>query len=80
MNNEIISLPITGWELHTVPALDALLITVSYLANKTQRPEDAEARTFAIHTVQARELAQQILLRCTQPGMSSPPGAGLPKH
>jgi len=80
MTQEIVSLPITGWELRTVPTLDAMLITLSYLTNSLQSQEDAEVRTFAIHSAQARELAQRILSLCDQQEDSAPQGAGLPKH
>ena len=60
--NEIPTLPITGWELKTVPEYDALLISFSYLANMLQTPDQAQTdRTYVIHRAQAVELAQKIL-------------------
>lgn len=80
MNDHIETLPVSGWDLRTAPALDAILITIHYLTHPTQRMEDAEERTFVLHTAQARELAQRILAQCETQGDGKRHGAGLPKH
>jgi hypothetical protein len=80
MNEEIITLAVTEWELRSAPALGAMLITIQYLTNPMQRPEDAEERTFVLHATQARELAERILVQCTTLESGEPQGTGLPKH
>ena len=80
MNEEIATLPVAGWELRGAPALNAMLITIQYLTHPMQKPEDAEERTFVLHTQQARELAQRILALCEQLENREPQGSGLPKH
>lgn len=76
----IVALPVAGWELRTVPALDALLITISFLATPMDRPQDVQARTFALHRTQARELAQRILSTLGRPETDEPPGSPPAPH
>lgn len=81
MTEAIATLPIAGWELKTVPALDALLISFSYLAHATQTPEEAVTdRTYILHTALAREFAQRILAALDRMESGPPQGTGLPKH
>jgi len=81
MAEEIATLPIAGWELKTVPALDALLITFSYLSHPTQTPAEAVTdRTYILHSALAREFAQRILAALDRMESGVPHGSGLPKH
>jgi len=81
MNKEINTLPIAGWELKTVPALDALLISFSYLSHATQTPAEAVTdRTYVLHSALAREFAQRILAALDRMETGAPQGTGLPKH
>lgn len=79
--DEIKTLPITGWEIKTVPAMDAMLISFSYLSHPLQTLEEAVTdRTYVLHTAQAAELAQRILALLGQMKNAAPQGTGLPKH
>jgi hypothetical protein len=81
MEHELATLPIAGWELRTVPALDALLITFSYLSHATQTPEEAVTdRNYILHTSQAREFAQKILAALDRVESGTSHGDGFPRH
>lgn len=80
MSEELVTLPVTGWELKSVPGYDAIIISFSYLTHSTQRDEDADQRNFAFHTTQARELAQRILATLDRMESGAIQAGGPPQH
>lgn len=62
MDESINTLPIAGWELRTVPTMDAVIFTPSFIASSMQRPEESIAdRNFVMTRPQAIELAEALL-------------------
>lgn len=73
--------PVAGWELGTIAAYGAVMLRIDYLTHATQTAEEAQkSPTFVIHTAQARELAQRILVACEKLESGPPPGTGAAKH
>jgi len=72
--DEISTLPITAWELRTVPAYDAVIFTPSFIANAMQGVEDAVAdRNFMLSRQQAQALGESLLRAARALGTASTP-------
>ncbi|MDH0293382.1 hypothetical protein N7414_30045 [Pseudomonas sp. GD04087] len=81
MTNEISANPVAGWEVKTVPAMQALLIEFKFISTPFQRPDEAQSTpTLAVTVQQAKELIE-VLKRgisvVESGGDTSPPG---PRH
>lgn len=62
MDESINTLPVAGWDIRVVPSMDAIIFTPSFLANMTQRADEAIAdRHFVMYRSQARELAEALV-------------------
>lgn len=78
MTDEIQMAPATGFDLRSVPALNAVALTIQYLVSPMERPDQAhQSPNFLFHTAQLRELAEAMIRAADKTdsvGMSSPPG------
>lgn len=81
MSEDLSVNPITGWEVKTVEAMQALLLQFSFISTPFQRPDEAQKTPLLVVNVQqARELIEVLkkgIDKVESSGLSSPPG---PKH
>lgn len=73
--------PVAELTVGPVPRLGAVVIRPDFLTHATQQPSEAQrGRTYALTAVQARYLAEQILLALATLETAAPPDGGVPKH
>ena len=78
LSEDVITCPLTAYEVSGVLALDAAIITVSYLLSPMSA--DQGQLRLLVHTAEARLLAQRILDTVGALERNAVPGTGLPKH
>lgn len=79
--DDIATMPVTAWELKSVPAMGALMIQLSYLSHSMQSLQDAHRSPHYVLTLaQARELAQRTLAMCERAESSTPPSSPDQRH
>lgn len=62
MKEEMHLAPVTGWETRLIPAYGAVAVTLRYLVNPMESPEQAhQSPHFVMHAPQLRELAEGLL-------------------
>lgn len=70
--------PVSGWEIGTIPAYDAIFIRLEFLSHAMQAPGQADpGRRYLFAPALARELARKIIEqadRMESGGLQSPPG------
>lgn len=81
MNNDIISSPVTGWEIRQVPPLGIALLTFKFIVSPLQAIESAhDSHNFALQPGALRELARALEAAAASLERSPPSATGLPRH
>jgi len=81
MADDIATFPVTGWEIKSVPALDALLLRFPFLSHATQKIEEADpGRNYILTTTQAAELRDAIDRAIQKMKSGGTPPNPVPKH
>ncbi|SDW94068.1 hypothetical protein [Lysobacter enzymogenes] len=78
MTDEIPLSPVAGWDLSSIPAMGAVMLTLHYLVSLMETPGQAHrSPNYVFHTAQLRELGEAMIRAADKAeavGMSSPPG------
>jgi hypothetical protein len=81
MADEIITYPVAGWEIKTIPSHGAVLLQLSFLSHPFQKPEEADpGRNYALMMAQAAELRDALDRAVQNLRSASPPKPEGPQH
>lgn len=79
--DEIPLFPAAGWQIGTIPALDAIFIQIPFLAHSMQDADKAEpGRRYVFHTKLARELRDGIDAALRKMESAGPQGSPPDRH